>query len=97
MVQSRLPKKLFDYTQYEHLIEDLLELESQEADYVYAKVYYENLVVVFCGRYVKFGRLVPNEKKTRKPSRDVLDLVLEKVGDNILQDARVHFPPGVEV
>jgi hypothetical protein len=81
LIQSRYPKKLFEYTQYENLIDDLLELESQEANYVYAKVYYDDLVVIYCGRHVKYGRLVPNEKKAKKSgSRDGLDLVLKKIG-----------------
>jgi len=49
MVQARLPKKYFDYSLYENLIEDLLILESRRTDIIYAKIYFDNLVVVYCG------------------------------------------------
>jgi hypothetical protein len=91
LIQSRLPKKLFDYTHYENLIEESLDLEGQQADSVYAKIYYDSLVVVFCGRYVKYGRLVPNKKKARKPNKEMMDLVLDKAGEEVLEDVHVHF------
>jgi hypothetical protein len=74
-VQARLPKKLFDYSQYENLIDDLLALEAKATDNVFAKVYYDNLVLIYSGQYVKYGKLIPNKKKTKKASRDVPELV----------------------
>jgi hypothetical protein len=63
--QSRMPKSLFDYSQYENAIEDLLALEGKSTTDVYAGVYGENLVVVYSGQYVKYGKLIP-KKKTKK-------------------------------
>lgn len=37
--QARLPKQLFDYTQYENKIDELLRLETKKCDYVYSKIY----------------------------------------------------------
>ena len=79
LIQARLPKKLYDYSQYENLIEDLVALEGKQSDYVYAKIYYEDLVVIYCGKYVKYGRIIPNKKKPKKASMDVMDFVLEPV------------------
>ena len=55
--QSRLPKKYFDYSRYEHLVDDLRELEGRRADHITAKIFFENLVVIYCGCYLKFGFL----------------------------------------
>ena len=75
----------------------MLDLESEAADYVSAKVCYDSLLVVYGGRYLKFGRLVPAPKKARKASKDSMDLVLEKVEGGGLQDARLHFTAEVEI
>lgn len=79
LVQARLPKKLFDYSQYDNLIEDLVALEGKKPDYIQANIYGDNLVVLYCGKYVKFGKLLPNLKKPKKASMDVMDLVLEPI------------------
>jgi hypothetical protein len=75
----------------------LLDLESQAADYVAAKVYYDSLLVIYGGRFLKFGRLVPAPKKVRKASPGTMELVLEKTRAGGLEDARLHFTPGVEI
>ena len=80
MIQARLPKKYFDYSLYENMIEDLLILESRRTDIIYAKIYFNNLVVVYCGQYIKYGFLVPNKKKAAKnSSRPQMDFVIQKV------------------
>jgi len=58
------------------LIEDLITLESKKSDYVYAKIYCNNLVLVYCGNYVKFGKLIPNPKK--KKGNGEMDMIIEK-------------------
>lgn len=35
--------------------------------------------MLYCGKYVKFGKLLPNLKKPKKASMDVMDLVLEPI------------------
>jgi len=52
LVQGRLPKKLQDYSQYDNLIEDLVALEGKQHDYVYARMYFEDLFVIICGKYL---------------------------------------------
>ena len=76
--QSRLPKKLFDYTEYENLIERLLILEGKSATQVSSGVYGDNLVVIHGGQYVKYGKLIPNKKKT-KNRKELMDLIFAKV------------------
>jgi hypothetical protein len=49
---SRLPKKLYDYQEYENVIDDLLELEDKMRGHhrnVNAKFFYDNLVIVYFG------------------------------------------------
>jgi hypothetical protein len=54
-----LPVIFHDYTEYDNLISDLEKLENQNQDFgnVEAKIYNDNLVVIYCGNYVKFGVL----------------------------------------
>lgn len=73
----------------------MITLESKKSDYVYAKVYCDNLLLVYCGNYVKFGKLVPNPKKSK--SGVTLDLILEKVDDNLMTDMDAFFDKSVEV
>lgn len=79
------------------MIDDLLELEGKSADNVYAKVYSDNLIVVYSGQYVKFGKLIPNKKKTKKSSKDVMDLVLQKSEGQYLRDMAAHLSNDTEV
>ena len=78
--QQRLPKKFFDYSQYENLIDDLIDLGDAKSDNVYAKIYFENLVVVYCGQYLKYGFLRKSKKKSNKAKKGerYYELVLEK-------------------
>lgn len=48
------------------MIDDLTLLEGKNSNVVYAKVFYDNLIVIYCGKYVKYGWLMPNTKKTKK-------------------------------
>jgi hypothetical protein len=77
------------------LIEDLITLESKKSDFFNAKVCCDNLLLVHCGNYVKFGKLVSNPKK--KKSGGELDLILEKVDDNLMTDIGCYFDKNVEV
>lgn len=99
--QARLPKSNQDYSQYENLIDDLIVLEARKSDHVYAKVFCDNLIVLYCGNCLKFGRLIPNKKKTKNASKEVMDLILQpvkgkkKVG--VFQDISVSFTSGIEI
>lgn len=97
MVQARLPKKYFDYSLYENLIEDLLILESRRTDIIYAKIYFDNLVVVYCGQYLKYGFLVPNKKKTKSASRIQMDYVIQKVENKPMQEMHAQLSDTTEV
>lgn len=66
--QARLPKKYFDYSQYENLIDDLQDLEGRRADHITAKMFYENLIVIYCGCYLKFGFIQQDGQQTASDS-----------------------------
>lgn len=96
--EVRKPRKLFDYSHYENLIDELLELEAKKADYIFAKIYYDDLVVIYCGKYVRYGRIIPNKKKTKKASSDVMDFIIQPFSKkSILQDINLFFAKTVEV
>ena len=95
--QARLPKKLFDYGQYENLIDDLLELEGKSTDIVYAKVYSDNLVIIYSGQYIKFGKLqVPYKKNSKKKSKNE-DLAFVKSDGKYIKDMAAFFNNDTEV
>jgi hypothetical protein len=77
-IQTRLPIALHDYSEYENIIDELTILEGRTSNSVFAKVYYDDLIVLYCGKYVKFGKIVPAKKKKTKKSQgdDVMDLNL---------------------
>jgi hypothetical protein len=58
-------------------------------------------VVIYCGKYVKYGRIFPNKKKPKKASMDVMDLIIEladiKNKQLLLKDLGVTFGASVEV
>jgi hypothetical protein len=76
MNQGRIPKSLHDYFEYEEMIDELIELETIDPARIYAKIFCKNLVVLYCGKYVSYGWLIPNKKKTKKSPKEVMDLVL---------------------
>lgn len=51
-------------------------LEGKRSDTIYAKIYYTNLIVIYCGKYIRFGEFFPNKKKQPKDSMDVMDYVI---------------------
>jgi len=67
---------------------------------VFAKLFYDDLVVVYSGKYLKYGKLIKNRKKSKhsKSGTKEMDIVLER-GDNkkILQDIKLTFGAKVEI
>jgi hypothetical protein len=51
-------------------------LEGRIPNSIFAKIYYDDLVVIYCGKFVKFGKIVPNKKKKKGQGNDVMDLNL---------------------
>lgn len=93
--QSKLPKKYFNYSKYENLIEDLQMLEEKRSDHITAKILYDNLVVVYCGCYLKFGRLGKSE--TQVNSQPEVQIFLENVDGSLLKDINIKFSENVEI
>lgn len=75
-------------------------LENKDPSRIYSKIFCENLVVMYCGKYVKYGRLIPNKKKTKKSPKEVMDLMLLPGKDkkkNPLSMMNVTFGESIEV
>lgn len=64
--QSRWPEQLHDYNEYDDLLADISNLEKRDTRIIGAKVYFEDLVVVFQGNFLKYGWLLENKKNSRK-------------------------------
>lgn len=93
--QSKLPKKYFNYSKYENLIEDLKILEDKRADHITAKLFYENLVVVYCGCYLKYGRLGKTESQIN--NQPEVQIFLQETDGEILKDIDIKFSDSVEI
>lgn len=80
------------------MIDDLLELEGKSTDIVYAKVYSDNLVIIYSGQYVKFGKLiVPNKKNGKKKSSKSEDMVFAKSDGQYIRDMAAFLSDDTEV
>lgn len=55
-----MPPKLFDYQEYELLIENLEQLEFMECENLFAKIYNHDLLVIYCGSYIRYSKIKPN-------------------------------------
>ena len=75
-------------------------LENKDPSRIHSKIFCENLVVMYCGKYVQYGRLIPNKKKTKKSPKEVMDLMLLPGKDkkkNPLTMMNVTFGESIEV
>lgn len=96
-IQQRKPPALREYAEFENMIDDLTLLEGRNANVVYAKIFFDNLVIIYCGKYVKYGWLTPNKKKTKKKDIDMMDLVLVEKKKEVLHSMNVYFGNSIEV
>lgn len=64
--QSRWPEQLHDYNEYDNLLADINNLEKRDTKIIGAKMYFEDLVVIFQGNFLKYGWLLENKKTSRK-------------------------------
>lgn len=96
-IQKRLPKEYFDYSEYENLIDDLQVLDGKDSDIVCSRIYYENLVVVYCGQYLKYGFLEKNPKKRNKKDDTYYELRLQPKNGIVFKDAIINFTEDVEI
>jgi len=73
--QSRLPPKFFDYSRFENLVEDLQLLELKRADHITAKIFCDDLLVIYCGCFLKFGSIPFSENDVyEEDSKPLLEL-----------------------
>jgi len=72
----------------------------KQSDVVFANLFHGELIIIYSGKYLKYGRLVKNKKKEKNKHHEkkVMDLVLEKNKDkSILTDLNVTFGPKIEI
>ena len=48
------------------MIQDYRALEDTSSRFVYCKFYFDDLIVIYCGNYVKYGRLKLNPNQGEK-------------------------------
>ena len=59
-IQTRWPETLHDYGEYDNLIKDEFDLGKKDTSTVFAKQYYDDLVIIYKGNYLKFGWMITN-------------------------------------
>lgn len=93
--QSKLPKKYFNYAKYENVVEDLQRLEARRSDHITAQIFFENLVVVYCGCYLKYGKLGKSDSQGN--SQTEVQIFLENTDGSLLKDVDIKFSESVEI
>ena len=56
--------ELHDYNEYDNLIQDYRKLENKNCHNIFAKYYFDGLIILYCGNYLKFGRLAKMEAQS---------------------------------
>ena len=57
-----MPVEQHDYSEYDQLIQELIELENKKLENIYAKICFDNLLIVYCGNYLMFSRVITMEE-----------------------------------
>jgi len=55
-IQSRWPESMHDYSEYDNLWRDLKNLENEDTSKITSRFYYDDLIVIFCGNYLKYSK-----------------------------------------
>ena len=93
MKQQRLPTKLFDYSYYDVLIDTYEQMKHQIIDNVFAKIYCEDLVVIYCARHLHYGFITKNPDKQNQNNEKVMDYIIKKDqnGKQTIRKINVEF------
>ena len=78
IIQTRYPKVLHDYTEYDTLIKELRETEGKKSIVIYAKCYFDDLIVVYQGNMLKYGRLEANSNPKQLKDSHTFELAVKK-------------------
>ena len=72
------------------MIKDEANLGKKDTSHVFAKQYYDDLVVIYKGNYLKYGFLTPNPKKSKI---DPEEWSFKKDNGLYFQDIACEFTP----
>ena len=79
------------------LIHDYRQLEGTKLKNIKCKFYYDDLVILYCGNYLKYGRLV-KKKMSKKGKNQNIQLRLSKMkGNEKLTFINCNFNDDVEI
>ena len=96
IIQTRYPKVLHDYTEYDTLIKELREIENKKSIEIYAKCYFDDLVVVYQGNMLKYGRLEANSNPKQIKDSHTFELEVKKE-EKSLKDIDFKFTSDTEI
>ena len=91
---SRLPRELHDYNEYNNMLKDKKMLQMKQKNIIFAKYYYDDLIIIYSGRFLKFARIftaddthpeVNGHKMHLKFEEDEEGKVLKDI-NNVFQD-----------
>ena len=97
IVQTRWPRSLHDYTQYDTLLQELRYLENKKVNDIYAKCYYDDLIIIYCGNYLKFGRTGPNQDIDTKKDGAMFEMQILEQNDELFQPINFTFTDDTEI
>ena len=80
-MQRRYPEALHDYTEYDNLIRNLRAIENKKSIEIYAKNYFDDLVVIYQGNMLKYGRSQKNTDPSKLKDNHTFELKIKKGKD----------------
>ena len=78
IVQRRYPEALHDYTEYDNLIRNLRAIENKKSIEIYAKNYFDDLIVIYQGNMLKYGRSQKNTAPLKLKDNHTFELMIKK-------------------
>lgn len=78
------------------MIDYLQDLEGRRADHISAKIFFDNLIVIYCGCYLKFGFLNMRTQPRAQNNQEEDDDSKPQDG-NFLQEIKLQFSKDVEI
>lgn len=84
-MQRRYPEALHDYTEYDNLIRNLRAIENKKSIEIYAKNYFDDLVVIYQGNMLKYGRSQKNTDPLKLKDNHTFELMIQPIEDHGLK------------
>ena len=94
-----IPDIYKNFNEVENLAREIKRLKqtAKKQTQINSKMFFEDLVLVYGGRFIKFGKLIPNPKKRPKDAKTWNDFVLKEMEGLKFTNINANFCMNEEV